>query len=102
MNINYLEEKSKALNYNLNISLEDIYNGIVKELEINLIKYTPKKEEYKRILKIYSSEKELIFKNQGNQDKYLTVPGDIIINIYPKKHPEMKIIHAIFIKKYYL
>ena len=38
-------------------------------------------------------KKQIILKNKGNQDSYNHSIGDIIINIYPKKHPDYEVIN---------
>ena len=93
--------KSEPLHYNINISLDDIYNCIIKDLNIELVKFIPDKKKYNKTFKIPSNEKTIIFSKKGNEDSILHYPGDIIIRIYPKPHPEFKIIHSydIFTKK---
>lgn len=96
-----IKHKSEPLYFNINISLDDIYNCVNKKLDVKLNKFIPEKQIYNKTFEIHSCKKKIIFANQGNEDSLLHTPGDIIVRIYPKKHPEFKIIHSydIFTKK---
>jgi len=86
--------RSKDLIYNINISLNDIYNSIQKNFNINVIRFNGNKKYDGTVdITINSNKKQIILKKKGNQDSYNHSIGDIIINIYPKKHPDYEIIN---------
>ena len=86
--------KSKDLIYNINISLNDIYNSIQKNFNINVVRFNGNKQYDETIdITINSNKKQIILKNKGHQDSDKHSIGDILINIYPKKHPDYEIIN---------
>ena len=102
-------EKYDDIVYNVNISLEDIYNKQEKKINVkrmykcrlcNALGYTIDENKKKHLctqckgvlylpnfkeFTFMSNKETIIFENEGNEQiDYL--PGDIIINIFPKKH----------------
>ena len=92
---------SKPTYLNINISLKDIYMMEQKKLKLDIIKYIPEKIIEKKEFNLDSSLKKIVLKDQGSEDSPFHYPGDIIIRIYAKPHPDLKIIHSydIFTKK---
>lgn len=105
-------EKSLDITINANIELIDIYNNVTKEVTLKCVKKckkcmtlgydinTKKKCTQCNGLKIIESEeiisfksgiKNQQFKGMGNEELEKR-PGDININIYPRKHDKFRII----------
>lgn len=108
-------ETNQSLIYNVNVSLEDIYNQVHKELEIprmivceyclgkgylgcgiNMslchICQGVMKTINKKVFPIDIREKEIVYKGQGNQEIDQS-PADLIIYIKNKPNPDYEIIN---------
>ena len=102
------KKKPSAICYNINISLEDMYNKIEKTLPINRLRrcqtcidctsITPcrrcNNERYideTKIFKIQSDKRKIVFKDDGNEIDGYRNPGDIELNLTPKSHPLFEI-----------
>jgi len=102
-------EKNDDIVYNVNISLEDIYNKVSKKINVkrmykcrlcDAIGYTIDDNNKKHLctqckgvlylpnfkeFSFSSNQEEVIFENEGNEQIDFS-PGDIVINIFPKKN----------------
>ena len=107
-NDDYFENKKNDIEFNVNCTLEDIYNKVEKEIIISRINRNSsnKKSKKKSIFgnyDYYNEEKKLsfpanfrpilTFKNEGNLLPGNKKPGNVIIHINSKPHPLFKIIN---------
>ena len=98
------KEKPSSISYNINISLEDMYNKIEKSLPIQRLRRCKRcinlssiihctkcnDEKYineTRVFKIQSDKRQIIFKDEGNEIEGYIKPGDIELLLRPKPHP---------------
>ena len=116
MNDEYLKNKKNDIEFNVNCSLEDIYNKVEKEITISRININNKNQQNINNLfdncDYYNENKTIKFpanyrpiltlKNEGNLLPGSTTAGDVIININNKKHPLFEIIndYDLFFKRY--
>lgn len=104
-----LQQSPYDIEFNINCSLEDIYNKVEKTIHIQRISYDVVHEEDKfyfqenKRLQFKSHFRPILtFKQEGNQLPNKDVRGDIILNINHKKHPYFDIIHdydLLYVKK---
>jgi len=86
--------KPEPIIYDIKVSFEDIYNNLKKTISIkrNKILNKHKPEYIKKVKKIdipiYG--KEVFLENMGNEEINYQNKGDVIINIYNKKHKSFK------------
>ena len=108
-NVDYFENKKNDIEFNVNCSLEDIYNKVDKEITISRINRYKKDKEIDQGVALfdnhqyYNEKKTLVFKanfrpilkfkKEGNLLPGNQEAGDVIINIDSKKHPLFKIIN---------
>ena len=100
-------EKPKAIEFNINVKIQDIYNKTKKVFPIERNRKCSfctgsilpcekcKDEKYIKQTKqfeISANNKNIIFKNEGHQKENYDLPGDIIINLHPQSDPFYKII----------
>ena len=88
---NKIEKRTEDIYYNLNISLEDIYNKKVKKIKLThkrLIneQYIDLPIEYK--IPVYI--RETIFNEEAHDKRGFTHRGNVIFNIYDKEHKKFK------------
>ena len=89
--IKMINKKPDDIVYSLNVSLSDIYKKKIKKININRIRKKNGKyiEQIKTIdIPIYG--KELLLEGYGNELKDYLEKGDVIINIFNKKHDNFK------------
>ena len=86
--------KPEPIIYDIKVSFEDIYNNVKKTITIKRNKILNKgnPEYIKKVKKIdipiYG--KEVFLENMGNEEVDFQNRGDVIINIYNKKHKKFK------------
>lgn len=86
--------KPEPIIYDIKVSFEDIYNNVKKTITIKRNKILNKgnPEYIKKVKKIdipiYG--KEVFLENMGNEEVDFQHRGDVIINIYNKKHKNFK------------
>ena len=78
-------EKPADTIYNCSVNLEDMFNNCTKVLKIVRKRYYGKQcQTEKKTLKIHLSEREIIFKNEGDEAYKCKNFGDIIVKINDK------------------
>ena len=115
MNEEYLKNKKNDIEFNVNCSLEDIYNKVEKEITISRINKSNQSNTNNNLFdncEYYNENKTIKFpanyrpiltlKNEGNLLPGSSIAGDVIININNKKHPLFEIIndYDLFFKRY--
>ena len=90
-------KKGDVLKFNLDVSLEDIYNKVTKPLKITRRKNLDGifQNDIKEFdIPLY--KRDIFFKEEGNDikeadwEKYENIPGDIVISLFDKKDPNFK------------
>ena len=92
MNIASKLEKGNNIEYNINVSLEDVYNKVEKELTV-----TRKKnlsgiyQNDKTTITIPLYKRDITFLQLGHEIKNTeSIPGDVIIHLFDKPDPNFK------------
>ena len=92
MNIPSKLEKGNNIEYNINVSLEDVYNKVEKELTV-----TRKKnlngiyQNDKTTITIPLYKRDITFLQLGHEIKNIeSIPGDVIIHLFDKPDPNFK------------
>ena len=90
-------QKGNNIEYNINVSLEDVYNKVEKELTV-----TRKKnlngiyQNDKTIINIPLYKRDITFLKKGHEIKNTdSIPGDVIIHLFDKLDPNFKRINDI-------
>ena len=85
-------QKGNNIEYNINVSLEDVYNKVEKELTV-----TRKKnlngiyQNDKTIINIPLYKRDITFLKKGHEiNNTESIPGDIIIHLFDKLDPNFK------------
>jgi DnaJ-class molecular chaperone len=87
--------KPEPIIYDIKVSFEDIYNNVKKTVTIKRNKIFKKRNTLEYIKKVKKIDipiygKEVFLENMGNEEIDFQNRGDVIINIYNKKHKNFK------------
>jgi len=93
--VKYLGEKTKDIVYNINVNIKDVFDRKIKKLKIKRIRKNQNEEYLENEKEFYVPlyMRNIIYRNEADEDPNYKEAGNILINIFIKDDPNFEIVN---------